>query len=273
MANLSYTEKRILETFIDMGQGKGYVLNFSDRTFGEFVGDATGIDIDAEKYKEAGTSKANRLRTFCRIENETIVGKFFKNLYEYKVSEYKRLEKEISAEFEEFYKIVERLLSGKIIESIDAIQANNDDKDFHQLARLIKESIENNQPEAALDRLHVFLIKFLKELCNSHGVDFAKEETVNALFGKYIKAIRAKNLIKSSMGEKIIQFSFQIMDAFNDIRNNNSFAHDNPVLNYDESILIFSNVTATVKFIQAMETKHKNAAVEEAIPNWGQFES
>jgi hypothetical protein len=97
MANLSYTEKRILEAFIDIGQGKGYVLNFSDRTFAEFVRDATGIDIDAEKYN-----------------------------------------------------------------------------------------------------------KFLKELCKSNGVDFAKDETVNALFGKYIKAIRAKNLIKSSMGEVYI---------------------------------------------------------------------
>ena len=273
MADISYAEKRILESFVDMGQGPGYVMNFSDRTFAEFIGDTTGLDINDEKYKVAGTSKGNRLRTFYRIEDNNIVGKLFRSLYEYKLSEFKRLDREITSEFEEFYKISERLLSGKIIDSIDAIQANNDDKDFHQLARLIKESIENNEPEAALDRLHVFLIKFLKELCKSHGVEFGKDEIVNSLFGKYIKAIRAKNLIKSNMGEKIIQFSFQVMDAFNDIRNNNSFAHDNPVLNYDESILIFSNVSATVRFIQAMEAKHKNTAVEEAIPNWGQFEA
>src|SRR6185437_8749444 len=142
---------------------------------------------------------------------------------------------------------------GKIVEHIDAIKANNDDKDFHQLAKLIKESIEKNEPEAALDRLHVFLIKFLKELCSSHGVEFAKEETVNSLYGKYIKAIKAKGLIESDMAEKIIQFSFQVIQAFNDIRNNKSFAHDNPVLNYDESVLIFNNVSNTIKFIEIIE--------------------
>ena len=127
---------------------------------------------------------------------------------------------------ESYHKICERLLSGKIVEAIDAIVANNDDKDFHQLSKLIKESIEKNEPEAALDRLHTFLIKFLKELCKSHSVDFSKDETVNALFGKYIKAIREKGFIESEMTEKIIKFTFQVMDAFNDIRNNKSFAHD-----------------------------------------------
>lgn len=31
------------------------------------------------------------------------------------------------------------------------------------------------------------------------------------------------------------------------------FAHDNPVLNYSESILIFNNVSSTIKFIESIE--------------------
>jgi len=73
------------------------------------------------------------------------------------------------------------------------------------------------------------------------------------------------------MAEKVVQFSFQIMDAFNDIRNNRSYAHDNQILNYDESVLIFSNISSMVKFIQAMEAKNKNKEVKEADLNWGQF--
>ena len=115
------------------------------------------------------------------------------------------------------------------------------------------------------------LIKFLKELCDSHGVSYSKEETVNALYGKYIKAIKVRNFLESDMAEKIIQFSFQVIQAFNDIRNNKSFAHDNPILNYDESILIFANVTSTVKFIQSLEMKHKNASIIEAKPDWNTF--
>jgi hypothetical protein len=108
-------------------------------------------------------------------------------------------------------------------------------------------------------------------LCTSHGVEFEKEELVNSLYGKYVKAIREKGFITSEMTNKIIQFSFQVIQAFNDIRNNKSFAHDNPVLNYDESVLIFSNVTSTVKFIKALETKNTNNAISDAKTDWGQF--
>ncbi len=270
MAEVSFIEKRAIETFLEMSAG--YVLDFSDRTFNDFVGSTVGIDVSTEKYKEGGTSKANRLRTFMKLEPDAVVGKLFKGLHEYKVSEDRRQGRETNiTDGEAFDRIANRLLDGRVVDNIDAIQANNDDKDFHQLAKLIKDSIEKNRPEAALDRLHTFMIKFLKELCRSHAVSFEKDDTVNAFFGKYIKAVKAKGWISSPMAEKIVQFSFQVIDAFNDIRNNKSFAHDNPVLNYDESVLIFSNVSATVKFLQSLETKNKNVAVAEARPDWGVF--
>ena len=270
MAKLSFNETKTTEQFLEMGGG--YVLSFSDRTIADFVGDAVNLDINEEKYKTQGTSKANRLRQFIKLESDYTVGKLFKNLYDFNLSDYARRELEINVRlFEEFHKISERLLSESIVPHIDAIQANNEDKDFHQLAKLIKESIEKNEPEAALDRLHVFAIKFLKQLCDSHSVTYSKEETVNALYGKYIKAIKAKNIIESEMADKIIQYSFQVIQAFNDIRNNKSFAHDNPVLNYDESVLIFTNITATIKFLQLLEAKHKNTTILEAKPDWGVF--
>jgi hypothetical protein len=41
-----------------LGMGSGYVLNFSDRTFAEFFDDEFRIDIDQQRYKTQGTSKA-----------------------------------------------------------------------------------------------------------------------------------------------------------------------------------------------------------------------
>jgi len=270
MAELSFQERRIIEAELIQG---GYVLNFTDRTFQEFVADVTGLDINEQKYYEGNSgSKGNRLKAFIRLEKDYTVGKLLSALYDEIVLFKKQagVVKSI-AYYEPYHKLCDRLRSGKIVEAIDSIMANNDDKDFHQLSKLIKESIEKNEPEAALDRLHTFLIKFLKELCEAHKVIFSKGETVNALYGKYIKAIRDKGFIESDMADKIIKFTFQIMDAFNDVRNNNSFAHDNPVLNYDESVLIFNNVTATVRFIQAIEAKHKNELVAEVKSDWGGF--
>jgi len=60
------------------------------------------------------------------------------------------------------------------------------------------------------------------------------------------------------MTERILKSSISVLEAFNDVRNNKSFAHDNPVLNYDESLLIFNNVTSTLGFVRAIEAKVKH---------------
>lgn len=271
MADLSYQEKKIVKNNLVQ---QGYVLNFSNSSFNDFIGDVTGKNIDDPKYSENNSgSKGQRLLQFLELESDYTIGILLKAMYDELLDFNERQGNVRGANYYSSYtKIFDRLISGgNVVEHIDAIQATNEDKDFHSIAKLIRESIEKNEPEAALDRLHTYLIKFLKELCKLHKISFTKDETVNALFGKYIKAIRDKGFLESAMAEKIVQFSFQIMDAFNDIRNNRSFAHDNIILNYDESVLIFSNVSSMVKFIQAMEAKNKNETIEEADSDWGQF--
>lgn len=61
MATLNYTERRKLEEFLAMGSG--YVLDFSNRTFREFIHDSVGMDIDDSRVGGSG-SKAWRLRYF-----------------------------------------------------------------------------------------------------------------------------------------------------------------------------------------------------------------
>ena len=65
MADLSSIDRRKLERLFRMGSG--YVLNFSDRTFGEFFEEHTHRDIDSAVYRERATSEANRLRGFWTI--------------------------------------------------------------------------------------------------------------------------------------------------------------------------------------------------------------
>ena len=52
----------------------GYVLDFTDRTFGEFFDDVVQIDIHSERYQFKGTSKANKFRSFWEVEPDAIVG-------------------------------------------------------------------------------------------------------------------------------------------------------------------------------------------------------
>jgi hypothetical protein len=73
MTTLNTNEKQVLEKLFQMGGG--YVLNFSDRTFGEFFRDDVGVDIFDPKYNYASGSKANRLRGFWQAANNELVGK------------------------------------------------------------------------------------------------------------------------------------------------------------------------------------------------------
>jgi len=76
---MTHAEKRDLEEFLQMGGG--YVLDFSNRTFQEFVLDSTGLNIDEESVGGSG-SKANRLRHFWANQPDRVVGKLLKDLVE-----------------------------------------------------------------------------------------------------------------------------------------------------------------------------------------------
>ena len=61
----------------------GYVLDFSNRTFAEFVRDSTGRDIYDSSYDYASGSKANRLRAFWQKEANPLVGKLMSDMLDY----------------------------------------------------------------------------------------------------------------------------------------------------------------------------------------------
>lgn len=264
MAELTFIEKEHLENFLKMKGG--YVLDFSDRTFQGFVGAAINIDINEEKYITVSSSKANRLRELFRIEESYIVGKLIKAFLDYWIAKVNT--QQINPDSKEsLYKeccaIAEKLLSLNAVENLDAIKASSDDRDFKLIAKSIKESIEKDEPEAALDRLHTFVVKFIRHLCDKHGITYDKEQALNSIYGKYIKHLSDSKLFDSVMAERILKYSIHVLEAFNDIRNNKSFAHDNPILNYDESILIFNNVSNSIKFIQTIEDKNDKTAKAE----------
>jgi hypothetical protein len=77
MAQLNTTDIEIIENFLEMK--KGYVLNFSDTTFSEFFS-SFSIDINCEKYSDIGTSKAKRMRSFLKQEDDLLVGNVLEQL-------------------------------------------------------------------------------------------------------------------------------------------------------------------------------------------------
>ncbi|MGD0568610.1 MAG: hypothetical protein ABSA78_09415 [Candidatus Sulfotelmatobacter sp.] len=81
MSDLTFMEKSKFEKLL--GMETGYVLNFSNRSFAEFVRDATGHNIYDERYNYASGSKANRLRAFWQKEDNSVVGKLMGDMLDY----------------------------------------------------------------------------------------------------------------------------------------------------------------------------------------------
>lgn len=247
MSDLTFSEKRSLEKLL--GMGGGYVLNFSDRTFREFVMDTVGRDIYDSKYNYASGSKANRLRGFWAVEVNHVVGQLLHELVRLAEVEAEQPEALVA----ESKAIVHRLLQDLPVREIGALASTTNEKEFEHLEKSVRDAVERNNPESGLDHLHTYLVKFVRVRCERRGIDVTKEKPLHSLFGEYIKCIKGAGLIESQMTERILKSAISHMEAFNDVRNNKSLAHDNQILGYEEAIFIMNNVTSSIRFLRSID--------------------
>ncbi len=239
--------------------GGGYVLDFSNRTFQEFVADSTGKNIYENQYDYASGSKANRLRAFWQKEPNQVVGKLIDDL----IICGKDRTNMSSTLIETCREIAQRLYHDAPVHDIEAITAFSSEKDFELLSTGVREAIERNDPAAGLDRLHTFVVKYIRLLCQKQGISVRREKPLHSLFGEYVKSLKKSGLLESEMTERILKSSISILEAFNRVRNERSLAHDNPVLNYGESLLIFNNVATSIRFLTTLEKESDSSGQRE----------
>jgi hypothetical protein len=89
---------------------------------------------------------------------------------------------------------------------------------------------ERSSPARAMSRFDTFLVKFVRGVCQEHGIAAPREKPLHSLFGEYVKCLRGNGHLESEMTVRILKSSISVRDAFNDVRNNQSLAHDNPEL-------------------------------------------
>ncbi|WP_282010511.1 hypothetical protein [Nitrospina watsonii] len=109
MASLTPLEKKCFENILNMAGG--YVLDFSDRSFGEFFRDSVGINITDVKYTSNGGSKAKKLRAFWEKETDRVVGKALKEMLE--IWLYENPNQKENQDYKNCQKTIERLLGTK----------------------------------------------------------------------------------------------------------------------------------------------------------------
>lgn len=262
MADLTNTEKRQFERLL--GMSSGYVLDFSNRTFAEFVMDSTGRDPYDAKY-DHGSSKANRLRGFWAEEPNRIVGKLMTDMLEYAATRVGGdRDPALRAQCE---RTVARLLQDNPVQELDALVAVGNERDFEIVAKAVRDAIDCDELEAGLDRLHTFVVKYVRSLCDGRGITIDRDKPLHSLFGEYVKHLRQGGHLESEMTARILKSSISTLEAFNDVRNNQSLAHDNPILGYEEALLIFNHVAASIRFLRSVDIaarQGEQAAAESA---------
>jgi hypothetical protein len=148
--------------------------------------------------------------------------------------------------------------SGRL-EGIDSLEPNQDDENFDMLAKQVRSAIENGTPELGLDRLHTFVLKYIRTIYERHfGRSPNRTATANSLLGEFANDLRQKGVIQSKMTSEILKSSARVLDEFNYVRNNQTLAHDNPeLINKEEAYFIYQSVAASVRFLRSVEENKK----------------
>lgn len=270
MSDLNNQEKRKFERLF--GMSSGYVFDFSNRTFAEFIEDTVGRNIFDDKYNYGSGSKANRLRGFWNEEPNHLTGRLLCELIAY--GQENGFLKNDAPDFIDACKMIaQRLQQTVVVADVDALKPLTDARDFDAIAQEVRAAIDANKLEQGLDRLHTFVVKFVRTLCEKHGLSVSRDKPLHSLFGQYVKRLRKLQHLESDMTERILKSSISILEAFNSVRNNKSLAHDNELLTHEESLLIFNHVASSIRFLRTLEARvdrrlaRKRAAeIEDEIP-------
>lgn len=260
MSKLNPAQKQELEKLFHMRDGG--VMDFTNKEFQLLVWNAVEIDIKDEKYNSGPSgSKANRLRAFWKEEPDLKVAILLEKLLEYWRSKSQtgeiKYEPSDEARYEACLKIVDALQPGNRVEDVSVLAPNSTNVVLLDLSRSIKAAILAGKPEFALDRLHTYMLEYMRELCDKHGIDYNKNTALHSLMGSYIKALDKNGVIESEMTRRILKTSISLFEAFNPVRNEQSLAHPNPVLNQNESIFIINGIINSVGFLESLEKGYK----------------
>ncbi len=246
MSKLSYIQKRNFEKLFDMETW--YVINLSNNTFQKFVVDSIWVD----PYDlNLDLSKAKLLRHIIQEESDYNVWKLLLDLLDYYETEFWNDENLDQALIDKCKAIASNLKNNWDISKIN-IENNDNDKTLDLLLSEIESAKDKENPETILDRLHTLTVKHIRKLTVKYNID-TEWKSLSALFWLYIKELRKEWIVESELTSLIVKSNINILERFNYIRNNQSLAHDNEILNSNESILIINNIINLLHFIEKLK--------------------
>lgn len=208
-----------------LGMTSGYVLNFSDATFNDFVRRKFGIDATAPTYTVDGTSKGKRLRALLRSLVPGAQAEVLRAFWGHRQQVtnngmHSDLEPQVESDF---LAMVARLEGSEQPIDLAVVEAFTDDPTLAELIEAIQREIQANKPNAALDRLHTYSMKKFADLLERDGITVGHNDALHARAGRYINNLRQAGQI-GEYSVKIAKSAVQVCENFNMVRNKQSLA-------------------------------------------------
>ena len=271
MSSLTYVQKEQMANFF--GIKGGYVFTFLKNGYNKtntrgIILEATGVDIYSNPAFDMSQERC--IRKIWDDFDDYSVGKLLKVMLDYyeTVAEWSWEQREISI-FNSLRELEKRLLQNPV--AVPSVE--------NDTLKLVKEDIErncnNNTPELALDRLHTFSTEFFRSVCRKHNITTTDDRQnalpLQSLVGRLKNWYAENHYFDSEFTIVAIQNTINIFDRFNAIRNNQSAAHPNEMLNRAESMYVVRIVAETLTFIDSIEKIKDEEAMQNRLP-WDQID-
>ncbi len=251
MSNLTATEILSIQKMIEKKtKDKGFVWQFTNSTFKDFVESYTAINIYDDKYISTdGSSKMKRLKMFLKIEEDANVILLLKGIKEYG----KKRRYLCKTNIEEIEKYINKL---KKLEKTLKVDSNffKSEKRVELLIKDINDNVSKKQYELAIDRLHTLFKGFIENVCTKINIQI-KDKSLDALYGELLKYINDNKIFEEGVTKDILSASKKIMKSFDYARNNKSFAHTNDIMKENEAEFLCVYIIDLYKFINKINWK------------------
>ena len=130
---------------------------------------------------------------------------------------------------------------------------------FETLSRDIYDALAKGEPVLVLDRLHTYSTRYLREICSKHNIPIddgsGNYHPLHSLVGMIAKYYKVNNVFQSEFVEQALKMSISTFEKYNTIRNQQSYAHDNEVLNKIEASYVVRVITATLTLLYETENR------------------
>lgn len=269
---LSFIEKQTICRLF--GISEGYLFKYwSDRgrynknKTHQLILESCGIDIYKDKpYKDLSQQKC--IEKIWSDGNPQIVANLLAVLSDYFCFEMGTVNwsSEDEYDYRQVQEMIDRLRSMQVVTL--PVQETGDLK---LILRDIETNISAGKPELVIDRLHTFATKYIRGICQDHGIAIVDDKgnsfSLDALVARLKNWYDEEGFFESEFCLVAIRNTINIFAKYNDLRNNKSAAHPNQLLQTAEAEFAVRVIADTLMFIDKIEKSRQ----QKRLP-WGNGE-